>query len=169
MPGPNAASHRRASPAAAARGSSAPKPPGHHVDVAAQRYCPLIHVPVGRARTTRPSKPSISSTRECAAMTPADEPLPTESGTASAGSRRPISLAESGPSSSRSARISVEAAASHCSGRSMPPSASIVSAKRRWLRATSIVAAWWASRAASCPNTHSVRRIAWWRTRLRSS
>ena len=121
MPGPNAASHRRASPAAAARGSRAPNPSGHHVDVAAHRYCPLIHVPVGRARTTRPSKPSMSSTREWAAMTPADEPLPTASGTASAGSRRPISRAESGPSASRSARISADADASHSSGRAMPP------------------------------------------------
>ena len=169
MPGPNAASHRRARPAAAARGSTAPNPPGHHVDVAAQRYCPLIHVPVGRALTTRPSKPSMSSTREWAAIVVAVEPLPTASGTASAGSRTPISRAESGPSSSRRARTSVDAAASHRSGRAMPPSASIVSAKRRWARATSTVAAWWARRAASCPNTHRVRRIAWWRTRLRSS
>ena len=100
---------------------------------------------------------------------PADEPLPTDNGTASAGSRRPISRAESGPSASRSARISADADASHSSGSAMPPVANIVSAKRRWTRATSTVEAWWASRAASCPNTHSVRRIAWWRTRLRSS
>ena len=63
------ASHRRAMPAAASRGSRAAKPSGHHADVAAHRYCPLIHVPVGRARTTRPSKPSMSNTREWAATT----------------------------------------------------------------------------------------------------
>ena len=111
----------------------------------------------------------MSNTREWAAMTVADEPLPTANGTFSAGSRRPISRAGSGPSDSRSARISADADASHSSGRAMPPSANMASASRRWTRATSTVEAWWASPAASCPKTHSVRRIAWWRTRLRSS
>ena len=105
---------------------------GHHVDVAAQRYWPLIHVPVGRARITRPSKPSMSSTRECAAMRPADEPLPTASGTAQRGQpQADLPRADSGPSASRSATISADADASHSSGSAMPPSANIVSARRR--------------------------------------
>ena len=54
VPGPNVASHRRASSAAASRGSRAAKPSGDHADVPPP-VLPLIHVPVGRARTTRSS------------------------------------------------------------------------------------------------------------------
>jgi len=82
---------------AAARLSIASNPSGNHSGVAAHRYCPLIHVPVGRARMDPAlRRPSRSSTLECAAWVVANLPVPTGTVTATCGSRSPIALAGSG-------------------------------------------------------------------------
>ncbi len=64
MPGPNAASQRRASSTRAAPAGRPVRPPGSQAVAGAQRHWLDVHEPDGRPRMIRPSAASRNSTNE---------------------------------------------------------------------------------------------------------
>ena len=61
--GPNAASQRSSRAARASGAAIRGRPSGSHSSIATQRYCVLVHGPLGRPRTMRCSVDSRNSTR----------------------------------------------------------------------------------------------------------
>ena len=104
----------------------------------------------------------------CAAAVVASRPVPIGTGTASSGSNLPTSRAVIGPSAS-AASTAARPAEIQASGSVIPAPVSEVQRLRCCTRCRSTVAAACARRVVSGPATHSVRRIAWWRSSVRSS
>ena len=146
-------------------------PPGSHASIGDQVYSLVIHEPVGAPRTTSPSKPRLSSTRVCAPCVPAYG-LPTArcSLARSAGASAPSCRAVAWPSRRSAAIVSARASRTQAAPSSATPlSTTSRSSRRHSTGASAAVHAACTTRASSGVSTHSVRRMAWWRTRLRSS
>ena len=164
------ASGGRARPVRRSRSRASTSPPSHRA-VGTQRYRPLVHVPRGRPRTTRPSIASWGSTLDATLWVVSKrEPPPTRRRLPRLGTAFARSVVNASPCSSRNRSAAADARASQADGRCEIALSTIICSSLRRSRAAIVrVAAAYTTGTSSRGTTNSVRRMQRIRTRSRSS
>ncbi len=169
--GPNAASQRSSRAARASGAAIRGMPSGSHSSMDTQRYCVLVHRPLGRPRTIRCSVDSRNSTRVDSPTNPSHFlPSPNSSCSRSSGTAFESSAPVRPPLPSRAATVLASARRSQPAPSSAMPWDSISATSfRRSVTASASVHAAWTTGTRSRGTTNIVRRMHRVRTNVRRS